>query len=167
MKAVRIAAYAAIAAGWVVLAWLLAGTVVPDDLALPHVDVDRVFGPALVDRAERFERFLLVVWALQIAVSLATLGLYARYGGRFSEESAAGPLGTGMLLGMLGLAIVWLTQLPFTVLALWWSRRHDVSQMGYLDALFGDCSTLVKPSKVDWKDFGDHVAAYEAACPAT
>lgn len=35
------------------------------------------------------------------------------------------------------------------------------------DALFGDCAGLVKPEKVDWKDFGDHVAAYEAACPAT
>ena len=138
MKALRVAVCAALVAGWVGAAWLLAGTVVPDDLALPHVDVDQVFGADLVARAERYERFLLILWLLGLVVSLATLAVYARHGARFAEESAAGLLGTGMLLGMLGLAIVWLTQLPFTVVALWWSRRHDVSQMGYFAAVFGD-----------------------------
>jgi STE24 endopeptidase len=142
VKTLRVVLFAALVAGWVVAAWLLVGTVVPDDLSLPHVDVDRTFGPALVSRAEDFERLLLTLWALRIVVTLTTLALYARYGSRFAQESAAGPLGTGMLLGMLGLAIVWLTQLPFTVVALWWSRRHDVSQMGYFDAIFGDWVTL-------------------------
>ena len=91
MKALRIAVYAALVVGWLGLAWLLWGSVVPDGLALPHVDVDTVFGKALVDRAERYERFLLVLWAVGIAVTLATLAIYARYGGRFTEESAAGP----------------------------------------------------------------------------
>jgi STE24 endopeptidase len=138
VKALRVTVYAALVAGWVALGWLLAGTVVPDGLTLPHVDVDTVFGRALVDRAERYERLLLILWLVETVVTLATLAVYARLGGRFADESAAGPLGTGMLLGMLGLAIVWLTQLPFTVLGLWWSRRHDVSRMGYFEALFGD-----------------------------
>jgi STE24 endopeptidase len=138
VKALRVSVYAALVAGWVALGWLLAGTVVPDGLTLPHVDVDTVFGRALVDRAERYERLLLILWLVETVVTLATLAVYARLGGRFADESAAGPLGTGMLLGMLGLAIVWLTQLPFTVLGLWWSRRHDVSRMGYFEALFGD-----------------------------
>jgi STE24 endopeptidase len=42
-----------------------------------------------------------------------------------------------MLLGMLGLAIVWLTQLPFAIAAVWWERRHDVSEEGYLEAVLG------------------------------
>ena len=142
MKALRIALYAALVVGWIGLAWLLWGSVVPDGLALPHVDVDTVFGKALVDRAQRYERFLLVLWALGVVVTLGTLAIYARYGGRFTEESAAGPLGTGMLLGMLGLAVLWLTQLPFTVVGLWWSRRHDVSHMGYFEAVFGDWLAL-------------------------
>ena len=142
MKALRLVVYALLVAGWLALAWLLWGSVVPDGLALPHVDVDTVFGKALVERAARYERFLLVLWALGTAVTLATLAIYARYGDRFTEESAAGPLGTGMLLGMLGLAILWLTQLPFTVVGLWWSRRHDVSHLGYLDAVFGDWVAL-------------------------
>ena len=142
MKALRIALYAALVVGWIGLAWLLWGSVVPDGLALPHVDVDTVFGKALVDRAQRYERFLLVLWVLGVVVTLGTLAIYARYGGRFTEESAAGPLGTGMLLGMLGLAILWLTQLPVTVVGLWWSRRHGVSHMGYLDAVLGDWVAL-------------------------
>ena len=142
MKPLRLAVGLALVAGWLGLAWLLWGSVVPDGLTLPHVDVDGVFGSELVARAERFERFLLILWVLGLVVSLATLALYARYGVRFAEESAAGPLGTGMLLGMLGLAIVWLTQLPFTVVALWWSRRHGVSRMGYFDAVFGDWLAL-------------------------
>ena len=68
--------------------------------------------------------------------------MYARYGVRYARESAAGPIGTGMLLGMLGLAIVWLAQLPFTVAALWWERRHDVSEVGYLECVFGDWLAL-------------------------
>jgi len=142
VKALRIAVYALLVVGWVALAWLLWGSVVPDGLALPHVDVDAVFGQALVDRAQRYERFLLVLWVLGVVVTLGTLAIYARVGGRFTEESAAGPLGTGMLLGMLGLAILWLTQLPFTVVGLWWSRRHDVSHMGYFEAVFGDWVAL-------------------------
>ena len=142
MKALRIALYAALVVGWIGLAWLLWGSVVPDGLALPHVDVDTVFGKALVDRAQRYERFLLVLWVLGVVVTVGTLAIYARYGGRFTEESAAGPLGTGMLLGMLGLAILWLTQLPVTVVGLWWSRRHGVSHMGYLDAVLGDWVAL-------------------------
>ena len=138
----RIALYAALVVGWIGLAWLLWGSVVPDGLALPHVDVDTVFGKALVDRAQRYERFLLVLWVLGVVVTVGTLAIYARYGDRFTEESAAGPLGTGMLLGMLGLAILWLTQLPVTVVALWWSRRHGVSHMGYLDAVLGDWVAL-------------------------
>ena len=101
------------------------------------MDVDAVFGEQLVDRAERYERFLYVDWLLAKVVLLATLAVYARYGVRYARESAAGPIGTGMLLGMLGLAIAWLTQLPFALAALWWERRHGVSEVGYLEAIFG------------------------------
>ncbi|MGI9111807.1 MAG: hypothetical protein ACR2GT_06390 [Gaiellaceae bacterium] len=41
------------------------------------------------------------------------LALYAWRGAGFARESAAGRIGTGMLLGMIGLALVWLSQVPF------------------------------------------------------
>jgi Zn-dependent protease with chaperone function len=142
MTTTRVGIGAALAAGWLALAWALSGTVVPAGLTLPHVDVGTVFGHELVARTVRYERLLLAVWVLETLATLAALAFYARYGARLARESAAGPLGTGMLLGMLGLAIVWLTQLPFTVVALWWTRRHDLSHAGYLDAVFGDWAQL-------------------------
>ena len=133
----HVAVVLAVAVGWGVAAWLLLDTVVPGDLALPPVDVDDAFGAELVQDAERYERFLLADWVAAQVVALVTLALYARYGARYARESAAGPIGTGMLLGMLGLAIVWLTQLPFAIAAVWWERRHDVSEVGYVEAVVG------------------------------
>lgn len=119
------------------VAWALSGTVVPDDLALPAVNVDAVFGAALVARAERYEQFLYVNWAFAEVALLVTLAVYARRGARFARESAAGPIGTGMLLGMIGLALAWLAGLPFSVAALWWDRRHGLSSTGYADVVLG------------------------------
>jgi len=133
----RAGVYVLLAGGWVAAAWLLAGSVVPDDLTLPRVNVDGTFGAELVARAERYERFLYADWALAQVAALTTLFVYASRGTRFIRESAAGPIGTGMLLGMIGLAIVWLVQLPFSVAALWWDRRHGVSEIGYFEAVFG------------------------------
>ncbi len=110
----------------------------PDDLQLPSYDVASVFGGELVDDARRYERFHYVAWLLAEITLIAVLWLYARRGVAFMRESAAGPIGTGMLLGMLGLAIVWLVQLPFRLAAHWWDRRHDVTDLDYLSWVFED-----------------------------
>jgi STE24 endopeptidase len=115
---------------------------VPSGLELQQVDVDSVFGAKLVARAERYERFLYVDWVLAQVALLVTLVLYAHKGARFTEESAAGPVGTGMLLGMLGLAIVWLVGLPFGLAALWWQRRYEVEDIGYLEWIYSDWALL-------------------------
>jgi STE24 endopeptidase len=106
------------------------------------VDVDQVFGVRLVERARSYERFFYVDWLLAQVALVATLWVYARRGVAFVKESAAGPIGTGMLLGMLGLGIVWLVQLPFSVAAHWWERRHDQSELGYLDWILQDWELL-------------------------
>jgi len=123
-------------------ALLLYPTAVPGDLSLPSVDVDAVFGADLVDRAKRYERFFYVDWVLAQIALFVTLWIYARRGAVFARESSAGPIGTGMLLGMLGLAIVWLVGLPFRVASLWWQRRHGLEDVGYLDWLVGDWTLL-------------------------
>jgi len=119
----------------VVLLW---PTAVPNGLELGGVDERTVFGAELVERANRFERFLYVLWALSQVALLATLWVYARKGAAFTRESAAGPIGTGMLLGMLGLAIVWLVNLPFRLVGHWWALRYDVTDAGYVTWLLDD-----------------------------
>ena len=101
-----------------------------------------MFGADLVERAKRYERFFYVDWIAAQIVLLATLWIYARRGAAFARESSAGPIGTGMLLGMLGLGIVWLVQLPFRVAAHYWERRWDQSDLSYVDWLFEDWALL-------------------------
>lgn len=122
--------------------FLLYPTAVPDDLSLPSIDARAVFGADIVARAERYERFLYADWVLSQIALIAVLVVYARRGVAFTRESAAGPIGTGMLLGMLGLAIVWLVRIPFRVAAHWWDRRYGQSELDYLSWLAQDWTVL-------------------------
>jgi STE24 endopeptidase len=116
---------------------LLWRSVVPDGLELPSVDLGSRFTAAEIGRAERFERFTRLEWVVAQVALLAVLAVYARHGTRLMRESAAGPIGTGMVLGMLGLGIAWLAHVPFALVELWWQRRHDLSRVGYLEEVFG------------------------------
>ena len=58
------------------------------------------------------------------------------------RESAAGPIGTGFLLGMIGFCIVWLVQLPFSLAGFAWARRYDVVEIGYLEWLVEEVFAL-------------------------
>jgi STE24 endopeptidase len=111
---------------------------VPGDLELPPVDLAEHVDPQIVDRAARFETFLRWEFLVSQLVLLGVLALYARYGIRFARESAAGRIGTGMMLGMIGLALVWLSQVPFRLVEVWWSRRYDQTDSGYLETLFAN-----------------------------
>ena len=68
-----------------------------------------------------------MLWLARTIAKLIVLGVFARFGVRFARESAAGPIGTGMLLGMLGFALVWLAQVPFDVLEVWWRHRYGLT----------------------------------------
>ena len=89
-----------------------------------------------LDEVRSYELFLRISFLLSLVVVVGVFALYARYGARFVRESAAGRIGTGMLLGMIGFALLWLAQVPFGLATLWWERRHDVSEQGYGDWLF-------------------------------
>jgi STE24 endopeptidase len=120
-----------LALGWAAAAYFLWQSRVPSDLSIPHVAAGEILDGRELERARDYERFLR--WdflASQLAV-LVVFAAYARYGHRFMRESAAGRIGTGMLLAMLGFAILWLVQLPFGLADLWWQRRHGVSFSGY------------------------------------
>jgi STE24 endopeptidase len=129
---------AALAAAWVFAADALwSSSTVPDDLHLPHLDQSGYFSSTYLERSSDYERFLRIDFVLSAVALLVVLGLYARYGERFTRESAAGRVGTGMLLGMLGFAFVWLAKLPFGIAGVWWERRHGISKQGYLDLVVG------------------------------
>ena len=93
---------AALAAVWAVAAWWLWQTSVPGGLRLPGVEAADVLPEPALDEARDFERFLRWSYVASAVVLLGAFAVYARYGMRFARESAAGRIGTGMLLGMLG-----------------------------------------------------------------
>lgn len=98
----------------------------------PSLSPQRFFSDSFLDSSASYERFLIIDSLLAIVVLLGVLALYARRGHRLMRESAAGRIGTGMLLGMLGFAVVWLAEIPFGLAAVWWQRDHGVSHQGYL-----------------------------------
>ena len=142
MTAPRAAIAAALAGAWAAAAWFLWRTTVPASLHLPHVDEHRFFTTAQLHAAASFSTVSdLLFWGSTLA-QIAALAAFARWGARWARESAAGPLGTGMLLGMLGFALVWAAQLPLAVVDLWWQRRHGLSHVGYATFVFGDWFAL-------------------------
>src|SRR5215213_3844347 len=122
---------------WILAASYLWRTKVPDALDLPKVRLRDYFTAADLRRADRFERFYLIEFPISAVALLAAMWIFAKKGTGFVRESAAGPIGTGMLLGMLTFGIVWFVQLPFSVAELWWGRRHGVTNAGYEDVILG------------------------------
>jgi STE24 endopeptidase len=120
---------------WVAAAHLLWSSTELPSLDLPQLDADRYFSDSFLERSASYERFLAIIGLLASLVLVAVLVVYARRGQQLARESAAGRVGTGMLLAMLGFALVWIAQAPFGVLGLWWERRYDVADEGYLSYL--------------------------------
>jgi STE24 endopeptidase len=124
------------AAVWAVAAWLLWRSSLPA-YHLPHLDENALFPTHALHQAQHFSAVERLFWLGATVTQLIVLGLFARYGVRWMQESAAGPIGTGMLLGMIGFALVWAAELPFAVLDVWWSRRYGLDG-SYVQATIGD-----------------------------
>jgi STE24 endopeptidase len=136
----RAALVLVLGAVWAVAAWLLWRSSLPA-YHLPHLDERALFPARLLHRAQHFSSVGRLFWLGNTAVQLLVLGVYAHYGVRFTRESAAGPIGTGMLLGMLGFALVWAAQLPFAVLGVWGRHRYGMGG-SYVQATIGNWLAL-------------------------
>jgi STE24 endopeptidase len=135
-------AIAIVAAAWAWGAHELWSSAELPSLDLPHLDPHDYFSTSFLDRSASYERFLTVLSLLASVTLVAVLALYARHGGKLARESAAGRVGTGLLLAMLGFAVVWLAEVPFDLAALWWQRRHGVAHQGYVTHLLDSFFTL-------------------------
>jgi STE24 endopeptidase len=125
---------------WAVAVWLLWRSSLPA-LHLSHLDEQALFPPNALHRAQHYSGVERLFWVAQTVTQLAVLGLFARFGVRWMRESAAGPIGTGMLLGMIGFALVWAAELPFSVLDVWWRHRYGLSG-SYVQATIGNWFAL-------------------------
>jgi STE24 endopeptidase len=131
-----------LALAWALAAHALWRSTVPSGLQLPHVDSRGLFSASFLKRSASFERFLDIDGLLGELTLLVVLALYARRGHRLMRESAAGRIGTGMMLGMLGFGLVWIAEIPFELAAVWWERRHGISHEGYVSSLLSSFVSL-------------------------
>src|SRR5262249_59499091 len=99
-RGVTAAVVALLAGVWASAAYVLWRTTVPSSLRLPHIDTAATFSHAVLHRADSYDHVASPLGVLGLVLSVAVFAVYSRWGPGFVRESAAGPMGTGMLLGM-------------------------------------------------------------------
>ncbi|MBD0317821.1 MAG: M48 family metalloprotease [Thermoleophilia bacterium] len=130
--ALRMALLGLLAVGWLLAAASLWRTRVPGDLELPKLEATRFFTDGEVARARSYERFLRADWLLStlaVIVALTVLAVRAR---SLARSLRLGPIGAGVVVGMLSLTVVWIVDLPFDAAARWWRDRHGLTRGNWI-----------------------------------
>jgi STE24 endopeptidase len=133
---------AALAGVWAVAGYFLWQSVIPDNLSLPNLDPHQFFSSHVLSRTANFERFLELSWIAEQVLLVAVFVAYARWGAGFMRDSAAGPIGTGIFLAMMGFALTWFVRVPFEVLDAWWEKRYGVIKISYVSVVLGGWLSL-------------------------
>lgn len=128
--------------GWIVAAALLWRTSVPTDLQLHGTNVHRYFSSAQLAQAARYERFLYVLWGLSLAAKVIALVVLTLRAPRLARSIGLGPVGTGVIVGMVMLVTLWFVSLPFGFAAQWWAARHGLAPQDYLAWLVAPWASL-------------------------
>ncbi len=129
-------------AGWAVSAFLLLRTSVPS-LDLDGLDVHRYFTDDQLGDAHRYERLVRVSWLLSVLATIAALVVLDRRAPRLARGLELGPVGGGIVLGMVTLVTVWFVKLPFGFVDQWWAKRHGLGTGNYLAWLLAPWLTVL------------------------
>jgi STE24 endopeptidase len=121
------------ALAWLVAAPLLWRSQVPGDLDLPNLDPRDYFGASELARAEHYERFLRIDTVLSLVATVIALLVLVRRAPRLARNTGLGPIGAGMIIGMITLVVVWAANLPFAVAARWWEERYGLAHGAWID----------------------------------
>src|SRR5262245_15689382 len=132
---------------WLVAAYLLLRTTVPGDLHLSGLDPHRFFSAAELARTERYERFVRIVVVLSLIAEIVALLVLTRRAPRIAGNTGLGPIGAGMIIAVITLAVLWAVDLPFSTALRWWDERHDLTEGSWID-------WLIEP----WAELGAGVA---------
>jgi STE24 endopeptidase len=135
MTATRVAKWStlvALAAGWVVAAWLLTRTTIPGNLHHPHVSADAEFQAPLLHRAARYDDVLRWLWVAGTLVTLAALLLFTKLGPRIAAAWQLGRVAKGIMVGTVTTLGTWAVTLPVGAVALWWGRRYHLEKQDYV-----------------------------------
>jgi STE24 endopeptidase len=129
-------------AAWITAAVYLYRTSVPASLSLPDIDPRDYWSARELDRAESFELFLDANHLLApLAGAVALFVLSVRAPG-FARGTGLGPVGAGIIVGMVTIVVLTAISIPFDLAEQWWYRRHGLSDESYLEWLIAPWSSL-------------------------
>ena len=120
-----VVAFAALAAVWVVAAWLLSRTSVPS-LHLSGVDEHSLFSQAILHRTARYWRGVDVVWLAGTVASLAALVVLVWRLPPSIRGMGLGRISSSIVAGIVILVTLWFVALPFGLASLWWDHHFGL-----------------------------------------
>ena len=100
----------------------------PGDLSLPELDPRRYFSADELERTARYERFIRIDIVLSTLATIGALWAFSRRAPQFARNTGLGPIGAGMIVGMIVLIILWAVNLPFSIALRWWADRHGLTE---------------------------------------
>jgi STE24 endopeptidase len=115
---------------------------VPGDLSLPDLDPRRYFTAEELAKTERYERFIRIDIVLSTLATIAALWAFSRRAPQFARNTGLGPIGAGMIVGVIVLIILWAVDLPFSIALRWWADRHGLTHGSWGDWLFEPWAVL-------------------------
>jgi STE24 endopeptidase len=131
MTATRIGSLILLVAAWAVGGTRLWRTSVPSSLSTSGLDVNGLFDPHLVAEARHVARVGDLLW---LGGTLAVVAVAAVVAWRLPRVAAGiglGPIGSGVIVGMVALVAVFFAQLPFSFAQQWWAARHGLAPHDY------------------------------------
>jgi STE24 endopeptidase len=128
-------------AAWIAAAVYLYRTSVPS-LSLPHIDPRDYWSARELDRAESFERFLAANSLLALLAGAVALFVLSVRAPKFARGTGLGPVGAGIIVGMVTIVVLTAVSIPFDLAQQWWYRRHGLSDQSYLESLIAPWSSL-------------------------
>ena len=120
---------------WLVAAPLLWRSRVPGDLHLSNLNPSAYFSAAELTRTEHYERFLRIDTVLSLVATVVVLIVLVRRAPRLAQGTGLGPIGAGIIVGAVTIAVVWAANLPFAIAARWWDQRHGLAQGSWIQWL--------------------------------
>ena len=129
-------------AGWLVAAYLLLRTTVPDGLHLSGLDAHKYFSASELARTARFERFVRVVIALSLVAEIVALLVMTRRAPKLARNTGLGPIGAGMIVAAVTLAVLWAVDLPFSLALRAWDQHHGLTEGSWFEWLIAPWAQL-------------------------
>src|SRR5213078_1551806 len=138
----RWATVVVLCAAWLVAAFFLWRTSVPSGLDVGGLDAHRFFSAHAIKRAADYQRFLDLLWLLQLAATIVALVVLSRRAPRLVRTLGLGRIGAGVIVAMIILVTLWFVSLPFGFAQQWWDARHGLAPHDYVSWIFAPWAEL-------------------------